>query len=469
MAIQTQTGTTWGDYVRMLDDNANYLGRLGQRVLDVDQLWSFEVLQAQGLNPVSQLASAVDAVVQAPGLSLSFGRSFGNTLASRYEMGPFGRGWTAPSQTTLQRDADGSVTIIGSGGSRRRFQPDSRLGGKYFSQAGDDAQLIAGTGGRFQVREPSGFVTAFRADGKQDFVQDRDGNRITSGYNASGRVSSLTHSAGPSLAIAYNAAGLITSVISSDGRQATYSYDAANQHLLAVTGYDGLTTRYIYNTGTAATRTHALTSIEFPDGTHRLFAYDAEGRLTSIARDGNAELTSFGYDSTGKVSVTNPSGATKFFFDQHGLVTKVEDPLGNGSQSSVDNNFNVTRISDSTGAFQAFAYDARGNLTRSTDTLGQSTQFAYSGTFSQLTSLTDARGNATRYAYDSRGNLVSTIYADGSTEQAAYDATGNVASTTNRRNQPINYTYDAAGRVTRLAFADGSHSDFVYDSHGNGS
>ena len=38
-----QFGTTLGDYVRMLDDNAAYLGRLGQTQLDIRRLWSFEI------------------------------------------------------------------------------------------------------------------------------------------------------------------------------------------------------------------------------------------------------------------------------------------------------------------------------------------------------------------------------------------------------------------------------------------
>ncbi|MBI5758610.1 MAG: hypothetical protein HZA46_08840, partial [Planctomycetales bacterium] len=465
--LQAHTGTTWGDYVRVLSDNAKYLGRLGQRVVDIGQLWSFEVLQAQGLSPLTQLASEVDAAVQAPGLLLSYGRSFGSSIASRYEMGPFGRGWTAPSQTTWQRDADGSVTIIGTSGLRRRFQPDSRYAGRYFGQAGDNGTLIGGTGGTFQLRESNGFVTGFRADSKQDYLQDRNGNRITSSYDASGRATSLTHSAGQSLTIAYNAAGRIVSITSSNGHQATYTYDAANQHLLAVTGYDGLTTRYTYNTTDGAARLHALTSIEFPNGTHRLFTYDAEGRLTGIARDGNAEQTSFSYDATGKVTATNASGATKFHFEQHGLVTKVEDPLGNATQSSFDNNFHVTRITDSTGATRKFYYDLRGILYQSTDTLGFSTGFYHNRAFNQLTALTNANFNFTQYAYDSHGNLVSTTYPDNTVELATYDAIGNAVSTTNRRGQTTTYAYDAAGRITHQSFADGSQADFEYDARGN--
>ena len=46
-----QVGDTWGDYVAMLDDNAAYLGRLGQRVDDVSELLAYEYRQAAGLSP----------------------------------------------------------------------------------------------------------------------------------------------------------------------------------------------------------------------------------------------------------------------------------------------------------------------------------------------------------------------------------------------------------------------------------
>jgi len=40
-----QVGQTWGDYQGMLDDNAAYLGRLGQQVSDVGELLAFEFQQ----------------------------------------------------------------------------------------------------------------------------------------------------------------------------------------------------------------------------------------------------------------------------------------------------------------------------------------------------------------------------------------------------------------------------------------
>ena len=464
--VVAQTGLTSGAYVQMLDDDAAYLGHLGETVLDVGQLWAFEIEQANGLSPLATLASAVDAAVVTPGLSLSFGRSFSESITGRYAMGPLGRGWSTPWQTSLTVDTDGSVTVLGANGASRRFQPDSR-NGNYFAQAGDYGTLARGTGGTFTLREANGLVTAFRADGKLNYTADTNNNRITAGYSSGGLLTSLTHSSGASLTIGYNAAGLIQSVTSSDGRVAHYAYDAANQHLIAVQGYDGQTTSYTYSIGNGAQREHAMLSIAFPDGTHQFFTYDAEGRLATTAKDGGAETVTFGYDNAGLVTVTDAMNNTgELFFDNRGLLVKTQDPLGNAVYSTFDSNFHLTKVTDSTGLSQQFSYDSHGNMIRSVDQLGHATQFAY-GAFGRLASLTDANGNTTKYARDPSGNLLSTTYANGSTERSTFDPLGDPLTFTNRNGQAVSFIYNAAGQVTRETFPDATHTDFTYDARGN--
>ncbi len=91
--VTAQIGPTWGDYVQRLDQDAAYLGSLGENVADLTDLWSFEVNQAEGISPVMDLSTATDMSVQVPGLSLAITRSFGNTLVERNLLGPFGYGW----------------------------------------------------------------------------------------------------------------------------------------------------------------------------------------------------------------------------------------------------------------------------------------------------------------------------------------------------------------------------------------
>ncbi len=65
--VETLVGNTWGDFVQALDDNASYLGHLGEDVTDIYQLWNFEIQQAGGLSPVKVLSSRTDLQVVTPG------------------------------------------------------------------------------------------------------------------------------------------------------------------------------------------------------------------------------------------------------------------------------------------------------------------------------------------------------------------------------------------------------------------
>jgi RHS repeat-associated protein len=458
-----QVGTTWGDYVRMLDDNAGYLVRLGLRVADVGTLLAFELQQANGLTPIRTLARAVDATAEAPGLSLSFSRSFPVALSQRCELGPLGRGWSHNWQRSLSADADGAVTVHGPGGSRRVFLPDSRVPGRYFAEPGDYGTLRARDGGGFTVSESDGVAWGFHADGRLDYLADVNGNRITAGHTG-GRLTSLTHSRGPALQIAYNGAGRIASVTDAVGRQTRFAYDATAQHLVSATAYDGRMTEYKYGPD------HALTEASQTSCgcARRFFTYDAQRRLAGVARDGGAEAVTFGYGPAGEVAVTNALGqASSLFFDHRGLLVQVRDALGNRADFAFDDRYNLATVSDPAGRTYQYDYDTRGNLSRIVDPLGNPTAFGFTTTYNRLATVTDANGNPTRHTYDAKGNLTSMVYADASHEDWTYDTAGNPLTWTNRRGQTVRYSYDPAGRLTSKTFPDAAKHTYAYDARGN--
>ena len=388
--LQSQIGTTWGDYVRMLSNNASYLGRLGERVSSVDQLYGFEVQQALGLDPVGTITSAVDASAASPGLPLTFIRSFGNTITERYSVGPFGRGWNASWQQFAEPLTDGTVIIHLSPDAQRRFQPDSRHADSFFSQTGDTGTLRKVIGGAYELTEPSGFVIRFRADGRLDLVRDTYGNTITTGFT-NNRITSLTHSSGLALGITYNAVSHIASITDSYGRTTTFGYDPTDSLLLTATDPAGTTT-YTYSTGNGAAREYALTSITDPSGVSQSFEYDTHGRVTATFFGANIGRTSYAYDDAGTVTITDAANVfSKIFFDHNRQVARVEDSTGNYVSSQFDANVRPVTQTDAQGASQAATWTTTGALRTLTDELNHTTSFTPGGPHNQPLSLIDAR------------------------------------------------------------------------------
>ncbi|MCB1764279.1 MAG: hypothetical protein KDI27_14230, partial [Gammaproteobacteria bacterium] len=283
-AFTAETGSTWGGYVAMLQENAIYLGRQGLHVNDIGDLLAFEFAQADGMNVIRTLASSTDASVVAPGLDISFTRSYGQSITRRHALGDLGYGWSHNWDYSLQIEADGTIRMVGPGGSRRTYQPDSRVGYPYFSMEGDHAVLIASAGG-YLHSETSGYARFFDSTGKLVYVEDTHGNRITCSYSGNQLVR-LEHSSGQHLDIGWSG-DRIASITDSAGRTTTYSYDFVNEHLTGVTFYDGSEVGYFYHVYYGGDvyippeQNHALQFIFLPDQIKR-FDWDSNGRLAGI-------------------------------------------------------------------------------------------------------------------------------------------------------------------------------------------
>ena len=463
--LMSQVGFRWGDYTRALDNNARYLAKLGENVTDIRDLLSFEVMQASGLGLTRTLASALDAQVQAPGLSISFTRSFSSDIPSRFRSGRFGRGWSDNWDYTLAVANDGTVTINGPSGSRRVFQPDSR-GPNYFAQAADYATLSKGGADSYTLQEASGTVYTFN-NGLLQSVQDTHSNRIVCGYSGI-QLTRLTHSAGPWLEIVYSG-GVVTSMRDSVGRQTTFGYDASGEHLAWARDYRGLTNSYAYDLTAGAPSQHALNDVGKPDGTRQIYTYDAQGRLASKSGCcGGGGLTTYAYDSTGKITATHClTNTSSYWLDHRGRLVKSQNPLGNMTLRTYDALGQLVKVTDPAGRSRSYEYDDRGNLALETDALGYPTRYTYAGSFNRLATVLDANGNLTRYQYESDGDLSTIVNAASLAEGWTYDAQGNRLSWKNRRGQAIIYTNDSLGRVIARKYPDGTLHSFAYDAHGN--
>jgi RHS repeat-associated protein len=465
--LQAQVGNTWGAFVRRIDNDALYLGHLGENVNDLSQLWSFEVQQAVGFSPLATLHADTDAQVSTHGPALAVHRVLPNSVQARNQMGPFGWGWewTDGWQNTLSV-VNGTAIITDPYGTQRLFEPDSR--GGYFREPGDNATLTAVSGGGFTLQDPNGYITGFNASGSVAYTQDTNGNTVSAVY-ANGLLTSLVASSGQSLNLTWNSAGRITSITDSTGRTTSYTYDSTNQYLLAVTSFDGDDDQYTYDTSAAPATEHALLSIYHSnDQATDNFIYDATGRLAQTDRNGNSDQTSYLYGPDGAVAVTDAVGGTsQYFFDARGLIAMRVDPLGNATHYIYDGNFNLAEVIDAAGQVTTNAYDPNGNLIKTIGTDGQVVTFNYAGPFNHLSSYADPNGNTTTYGYDSKGNLLAITYADASRRQFSYDSLGNLIQSINARGQAIHDTYNSMGQLTQSTFADGTTLTYTYDVHGN--
>ncbi len=455
-------GNTYGSLQTALDLDANYLSQVGSSV-DISQLLQYELVKASNSVGNTTIASANDTFVAASGLSLTFNRTFSNSLSDKNQTGALGKGWSDEWDIYLATDASGNVNVDENGG-RRVFTKLSN--GAYQSQVGDYGQLTL-TSGKYVLQEKNGNVYGFRSDNqKLDYVSDPNGNRITAGYTGT-RLTSLAQTNGGSLALSYNSQGTLDKIVSSTGQTTTYTYDPSGQQLLSVSNAQG-TTSYTYDNSSNPVVQNSLLSIAYADGTHQYFSYNSQGQLAQQSSDGGVGQISYTYGQGGGLQATDvPGNSTSVLTDVSGRVTQYRDPLGNALQTNYDRNGNLTSLTIPDGSTTAYRYDSQGNTIGVTDAISGQIALTYSPIFNKLQNLTDQRGNTLKYGYDTAGNLTGIIYADGKSESFSYNSQGKVLQSTDRKGSKIDYTYDTQGRLLTATSADGSAPSYTYDSAGN--
>src|SRR5262249_52009128 len=152
-------------------------------------------------------------------------RTYRNSINSRFQVGPFGRGWEASDGwgSLLSISSDGTVTITDPSGATRRFQPDSR--GGFLADPGDNGTLTPSNQGGFLLAEADGRSVGFTSDGRMAYATDINGNKVSAVYT-NGLLTGLTTPTRQSLTLTYNNAQRITSISDSTGRTTTYTYDS---------------------------------------------------------------------------------------------------------------------------------------------------------------------------------------------------------------------------------------------------
>jgi RHS repeat-associated protein/uncharacterized repeat protein (TIGR01451 family) len=460
--FKSAVGSTWADYLRSLDNQANLLALAGQPSYDVADLLASLFSEAVGTSYRRTLFATVDASASAPALPLQFARFATDGLEHRFSLGPLGRGWSHHFECSLTQPTNNVVIIRTPGGGGRRF--DRGSDNVWRGQAGDYATLAVGAGW-FVLTEKDGLARQFDGSGLLVSIEEPNQNRVTLSYSGS-QLTGLAHSAGPNFTLQYSGQGRLARLTDHAGQVTDYEYDPAGEHLLRVISPGAVTNSYTYQPVVGSPSDHALASITFPDGAHQFFTWNSMGRLAEQSRDGGEERLQFSYSSGGVVSVRDDRNAvTTLRLGERGQLLQMTDALGHGVTFNYDSSYNLTRLTGPAGDTTEMAYDAQGNASRVINPLAQTVTLNHTG-FSRLDTLRDARNQLTDFGYDSRGNLTSIAYPDTSAEQFGYDPAGSVSTWQNRRGQTVQFARNAQGQLLRKTYPDGRTIDYRHDARG---
>ena len=369
--LTANLGSTWGQYLQTLDNDAVYLAGIGEPTTDLNDLLTFEIEKANASFTGQTITSVVADDLPAPGMDLRLLGAAVPAVQRRASQAAIPRAFSAlagPQTGTLRPCSDAQRRR---GNQQRRhirllssLQPD----GSFSSQAGGEGMTLTFSDGAYQLVAADGTLYQFNpVSGTLAYIQDSNGNRITAAYNTMGQLDLLTDSNGEYFDLAYNAAGLLASLTDSNGQTEAYAYNSLDQ-LTTYTDIDGTTT-YSYLTGGAAAQNNALSEIAYANGTDEFFGYDSQGQLVDQHGNGDQEDVTITYLSpAGLVTKDGDGNQTTTYFNIDGALAEVIDALGN-----VTRYFYATRTLGchqghraSRAILETYAYDANGNVTSET-------------------------------------------------------------------------------------------------------
>ncbi|ENA8543323.1 RHS repeat protein [Escherichia coli] len=287
---------------------------------------------------------------------------------------------------------------------------------------------------------PEGLDYRFEYGERRVIITDSLNRRevlYTEGEGGLKRVVKKEHADGSITRSEYDEAGRLKAQTDAAGRRTEYSLHMASGAVTAVTGPDGRTVRYGYNSQ------RQVTSVTYPDGLRSSREYDEKGRLTAeTSRSG--ETMRYSYD--------DPASE---------LPTGIEDATGSTKQMAWSRYGQLLAFTDCSGYTTRYEYDRYGQQIAVHREEGISTYSSYNPR-GQMVSQKDAQGRETRYEYSAAGDLTATVSPDGKRSTTEYDKRGRPVSVT-EGGLTRSMGYDAAGRITVLTNENGSQSTFRYD------
>lgn len=241
-----------------------------------------------------------------------------------------------------------------------------------------------------------------------------------------------------------------------DGSHEEFTYDARG-NMLSYIDRGGKTWQYEYNAR------GQVTIITNPAGGVTDFTYNADATLAS-STDSDTGVTTYGYDTYKRLNrLTHPDGTfIRMDYDLNGLITGITDERGKTYNFTYDANGNLVSATNPTGNETQYAHDLMDRITQSTNRRDKSTQYVYD-CMSRVASITDPNGNANQLAYDARGWLNRITDPAGNVWQLGYGDEGLVSSLTTPLGYTTTYTRDKLGYITGITNPLGHSINFTRD------
>lgn len=269
-------------------------------------------------------------------------------------------------------------------------------------------------------------------------------------YNDYGKVTKTIDPVGRTNTFSYATNGIDLVQVRGSGTNdllATFTYNSAHQPLTS-TDVSGQTTTFTYTTnGLLQTITNAKSETT-------TFAYNTNSYLTSITGALTNAVTSFTYDSYGRVrTVTDSEGYTiTTDYDDLDRPTLVTYPDGSTEQIAYDK-LDPAQTKDRLNRWSRTIYDAIRRPVAIHDSLGRLTQLEWCGC-GALEAIRDPIGRVTSWTRDLEGRPTAKIYPDSTIITYNYEATtSRVKSTTDAKNQKTSFTYFADNSLKQVSYA----------------
>jgi len=373
-------------------------------------------------------------------------------------------GPTYPTRFTYQEVGLISEAIDSSG--RRIFanQFDSR--GRVIAQ--DDGLDSTPLATLSYQESPDGVVTTYTDRLGFEYVYEHDNNyRLVRNtdplvaetlyeYASNGDRTAIVDALGRRTEFAYDSTGNITRVTDAAGNVTRMTYTSP-KNLSTFTDAEGARTSFVFNQGN-------ITAVTDAEGIRDERSYGANGQLTNVLLEDGAGLDlgyTRGQPSSAQMLRGPMTGAAGY--DEIGLVSTIEDGMGNEIGVEYDDRGNVIRRTDPLGVDETMEYDERNRLVRSVDKRGNETRFEYDAN-NNLIRRTNALGEMAEFAYDAADRLVQAIDARGGLTERTYDEVGRVVAETNAVGETVRRRYDTVGNLIAMIDANGDQvAGIAYD------